>query len=253
MGKPSPAPGSHWRAVREPAAGRKPGKPGVYDGGSRNPGSQLREPMPSGSPGLTATSRGESAGGGSPPDSLRPAQTPDSCLGVKGSPVQIRPSRPVVSRSGAASPNRRGGLKIFRPQVLVAFCGMWRSRNVADVTSRQRGSGQVALARSPRWGRWDAVFVRIPPDHPLPGGVFVGVSSHATCDVLIEAEAGGGLLGLAEAHAQVLTQPGASAQGTDRGHDHGGDAATPGPARRRSSQPICGIRLRDTVARWHLQ
>ena len=32
---------------------------------------------------------------GSPFDSLRPGQTPDSCLGVKGSPVQIRPSRLV--------------------------------------------------------------------------------------------------------------------------------------------------------------
>jgi hypothetical protein len=78
---------------------RKPGETGVYDGSSRNPGSQLREPLPSDSPGLTATPRGESAGGGSPPDSLRPAQTPDSCLGVKGSPVQIRPSRQGMSRS----------------------------------------------------------------------------------------------------------------------------------------------------------
>jgi hypothetical protein len=34
--------------------------------------------------------------GGSPFDSLRSGQTPDSCLGVKGSPVQIRPSRLVV-------------------------------------------------------------------------------------------------------------------------------------------------------------
>ena len=34
-------------------------------------------------------------GGSSPPDFLRPGQTPDSCLGVKGSPVQIRPSRPA--------------------------------------------------------------------------------------------------------------------------------------------------------------
>jgi hypothetical protein len=33
---------------------------------------------------------------GSPFDSLRPGPTPDSCLGVKGSPVQIRPSRLVV-------------------------------------------------------------------------------------------------------------------------------------------------------------
>ena len=33
---------------------------------------------------------------GSPSDSLRPGQTPDSCLGVKGSPVQIRPPRLVV-------------------------------------------------------------------------------------------------------------------------------------------------------------
>jgi hypothetical protein len=37
-------------------------------------------------------------------DSLRPGQTPDSCLGVKGSPVQIRPSRLVfrtlVPRNG---------------------------------------------------------------------------------------------------------------------------------------------------------
>jgi hypothetical protein len=37
-----------------PAGGPKPGTPGVYDGWSRNPGSQLREPMPSYSPGLTA-------------------------------------------------------------------------------------------------------------------------------------------------------------------------------------------------------
>ena len=86
--------GSRRRAVQEPAAGRKPGKPGAYDAWSRNPGSQLREPLPCDCPGLAATPRGESAGGGSPPDSLRPAQTPDSCLGVKGSPVQIRPSRP---------------------------------------------------------------------------------------------------------------------------------------------------------------
>jgi hypothetical protein len=92
---------------------QKPGKTGVYDDGlSRSPGSQLREPTPAGSPGLTATPRGESAGGGSPSDSLRPAQTPDSCLGVKGSPVQIRPSRPLHSRSEATSPSRRGGLKI---------------------------------------------------------------------------------------------------------------------------------------------
>jgi hypothetical protein len=34
--------------------------------------------------------------GGSPFDSLGSGQTPDSCLGVKGSPVQIRPSRLVV-------------------------------------------------------------------------------------------------------------------------------------------------------------
>ena len=32
---------------------------------------------------------------GSQFDSPRPGQTPDSCLGVKGSPVQIRPSRQV--------------------------------------------------------------------------------------------------------------------------------------------------------------
>jgi hypothetical protein len=41
---------------------------------------------------------------GSPFDPLRPGQTPDSCLGVKGSPVQIRPSRQVfrtlVPRNG---------------------------------------------------------------------------------------------------------------------------------------------------------
>jgi hypothetical protein len=33
---------------------------------------------------------------GSPLDFLRPGQTPDSCLGIKGSPVQIRPSRLVT-------------------------------------------------------------------------------------------------------------------------------------------------------------
>src|SRR5215510_5976829 len=31
---------------------------------------------------------------GSPPESSGPAQTPCPCLGVKGSPVQSRPSRP---------------------------------------------------------------------------------------------------------------------------------------------------------------
>jgi hypothetical protein len=34
--------------------------------------------------------------GGSPLDFLRPGQTIDSCLGVKGSPIQIRPSRLVI-------------------------------------------------------------------------------------------------------------------------------------------------------------
>ncbi len=33
---------------------------------------------------------------GAPRDFLRPGQTPASCLGVKGSPVQIRPSRRVL-------------------------------------------------------------------------------------------------------------------------------------------------------------
>ena len=35
---------------------------------------------------------------GSQFDYLRPGQTPDSCLGVKGSPVQIRPSRRFFER-----------------------------------------------------------------------------------------------------------------------------------------------------------
>jgi hypothetical protein len=35
---------------------------------------------------------------GSPSDSPRPGQMPDSCLGVKGSPVQIRPSRRFYER-----------------------------------------------------------------------------------------------------------------------------------------------------------
>src|SRR6266576_3390443 len=37
----------------------------------------------------------------------------DAWLGVKGSPVQIRPSRPRSSRSEATLPVWRGGLKIF--------------------------------------------------------------------------------------------------------------------------------------------
>jgi hypothetical protein len=45
-------------------------------------------------PGLGATPWGESAGGGSPHDSLRPAQTPDSCLG-QGVAGHIWPSRPA--------------------------------------------------------------------------------------------------------------------------------------------------------------
>jgi hypothetical protein len=36
----------------------------------------------------------------SPSDSAGPSQTPDSCLGVKGSPVQIRPSRPFFEHRG---------------------------------------------------------------------------------------------------------------------------------------------------------
>jgi hypothetical protein len=64
------------------------------------------------SPGLTGTPRDESAGGDSPPDSLRPAQTPDSCMGVKGSPVQIRPSRPLHCRSEGVSGLSPGPLPI---------------------------------------------------------------------------------------------------------------------------------------------
>jgi hypothetical protein len=48
--EPCLAQGSHRRAVREPAAGRKPRIPGADDGGPRNPGSQSREPMPADSP-----------------------------------------------------------------------------------------------------------------------------------------------------------------------------------------------------------
>ena len=63
----------------------EPDEPGVYDGWSRNRGSQLREPMPVGSPGLSATLGANLQGEAAPRDSLRPAQTADSCLGVKGS------------------------------------------------------------------------------------------------------------------------------------------------------------------------
>jgi len=49
-------------------------------------------PMSCDTPGVSLQVRG------SPFDSLRPGQTPDSCLGVKGSPVQIRPSRRVFER-----------------------------------------------------------------------------------------------------------------------------------------------------------
>ena len=109
-----PAPGSHQ-------ASRNPNNPGVYDGWSRNPGSQLREPMPSDSPGLTATPRGESAGGGSPPDSLRPAQTPDSCLGVKGSLVQIPPSRLFFERFFAVYSSVPGISRGRHPRTLSLF------------------------------------------------------------------------------------------------------------------------------------
>jgi len=54
--------------------------------GGANHGSQC----PLTPPGLSATARGESAGGGSPPDFLRPVQTPDSCLGVKGSRARLQ-------------------------------------------------------------------------------------------------------------------------------------------------------------------
>src|SRR5712671_2123115 len=70
MGNPLPPQGNHQRAVREPGAGRTPRIPGAYDGPSRNPGSQSREPMPSDWPRLKATPWGESAGG-RPPARLR--------------------------------------------------------------------------------------------------------------------------------------------------------------------------------------
>jgi hypothetical protein len=94
----------------------------VAECGHWNPGSQLWEPTSSDSPGLTTTSRGESAEGASPPDYLRPSQTPDSCLGVRGLPVQIRPPQPAVSRSEGASdaPQPSRCLRSTAPQAAAA-------------------------------------------------------------------------------------------------------------------------------------
>jgi len=64
-------------------------------------------------PGLAATARGESAGGGSPPDFLRPVQTPDSCLGVKGGHQEV----PV--RRDSAGWSLRHGLGVIRTEKLL--------------------------------------------------------------------------------------------------------------------------------------
>ena len=70
------------------------------------------------------------------PDSVRPAQTPESCLGVKGSPVQIRPSRPLHCRSEATLLSRQGGLKIFDRTLPAGFGGILR--HVTFVKSGER-------------------------------------------------------------------------------------------------------------------
>ena len=152
--EPSPAPGSHWRAVREPAAGRKPGKPGAHDAWSRNPGSQLREPLPSDCPGLSATPRGESAGGGSPPDFLRPAQTPVRAWGSRGR--RFKSGRPDHCLAGQR-PLRRVrevASRSFDRTLTAGFGGILRCTIPVDAGHLSSGSWATVCGRGS--GRWAA-------------------------------------------------------------------------------------------------
>jgi len=166
-------PGSHRRAVREPAAGRKPAYPAQMTA-AKESGSQSREPMPADSPRTLRDGRGESAGGGS----RRLPQTgpdTDSCLGVKGHGLDYkvcRPSRSVL-RAGiftlfhpadaavAVRPGDRAG-----PAACVRIMCWYPSVPPAWPSCARRGWGR-SRSSAAKCRRCDRVLD--PFGQPLPG------------------------------------------------------------------------------------
>ena len=125
--------------------------------GGANHGSQC----PLTPPGLSATARGESAGGGSPPDFLRPVQTPDSCLGVKGSRARLQ-SLPSFTQAFFAQafftfdfipqtlPSLFGPVDRAGPAACVRdyAAGARRCRLLGRLCAARAGAGRVAAQPS---------------------------------------------------------------------------------------------------------
>ena len=99
-------------------------------------------------------------------DSLRPGQTQDSCLGVKGSPVQIRPSRPKGPgqrgfrvRARALSDLREPtGESLDAGQCWAAFLNSWSRADPFWLAPRSTGthSYHELTAPSGTWGTFYA-------------------------------------------------------------------------------------------------
>ena len=142
--------------------------------GGANHGSQC----PLTPPGLSATARGESAGGGSPPDFLRPVQTPDSCLGVKGSRARLQ-SLPSFTQAFFAQAFFTFD---FIPQTLPSLFGpVDRAGPAACVRDYAAGTRRCRLlgraVRGVGWGRSRSSAAKCrrcdrvldPFGQPLPG------------------------------------------------------------------------------------
>ena len=176
--EPCLAQGSHRRAVREPAAGRKPGIPGADDGGPRNRGSQSREPMPADSPRTLRDGPGRICRRRLPPNFLRPVQTPDSCLGVKGSRARLQ-SLPSFTQAFFAQAFFTFD---FIPQTLPSLFGpVDRAGPAACVRDYAAGTRRCRLlgraVRGVGWGRSRSSAAKCrrcdrvldPFGQPLPG------------------------------------------------------------------------------------
>jgi len=81
----------------------------------------------------------------SPFDSLRPDQTADSCLGVKGSPVRIRPSRPEHTPADRSNSPVSGHLYALIADFPVPF----RSRSLGPLWTSQRSSRSAGRSAPP--------------------------------------------------------------------------------------------------------
>ena len=112
-------------------------------------------------PGLAATARGESAGGGSPPDFLRPVQTPDSCLGVKGHGLNYKVCRPSRKRLAQAFTFD------FIPRTLPGRCSARLAGPAACVRDYAAGARQGRLLRRLCAARAEAGRVAAQPVPPL--------------------------------------------------------------------------------------